>query len=185
MSCWALPKPTESPRSKASPAPATSRLDVHAVGPIKNTDAMTFSGSGALQNASLKMPSLTQPVNIRNVNMQFTQNSVNLTNLAASLGSTNASGSLSMANFQAPRLTFALSADKLNVAELQKDHGQLRARSGQERKPRLPGAWFPPRMQRRRPHLSRACSPMRPERAPSQWAPFSISKWSSPMCTPT
>ena len=66
-------------------------LDVHATGPIKNTDAMTFSGSGALQNASLKMPSLTQPVNIRNANMQFTQNSVNLTNLAASLGSTNAS----------------------------------------------------------------------------------------------
>ena len=98
-------------------------LDVHAVGPIKNTDAMTFSGSGALQNASLKMPSLTQPVNIRNVNMQFTQNSVNLTNLAASLGSTNASGNLSMANFQAPRLTFALSADKLNVDELQKITG--------------------------------------------------------------
>ncbi len=95
-------------------------LDVHAVGPIKNTDAMTFSGSGALQNASLKMPSLTQPVNIRNVNMQFTQNSVNLTNLAASLGSTSASGNLSVANFQAPRLTFALAADKLNVDELQK-----------------------------------------------------------------
>ncbi len=98
-------------------------LDVHAVGPIKNTDAMTFSGSGALQNASLKMPSLTQPVNIRNVNMQFTQNSVNLTNLAASLGSTNASGNLSVANFQAPRLTFALTADKLNVDELQKITG--------------------------------------------------------------
>ena len=98
-------------------------LDVRATGPIKNTDAMNFSGSGALQNASLKMPSLTEPVNIRNANMQFTQNSVNLTNLAASLGSTNASGSLSMANFQAPRLTFSLSADKLNVAELQKITG--------------------------------------------------------------
>jgi uncharacterized protein involved in outer membrane biogenesis len=98
-------------------------LDIHATGPIKNTDAMTFSGSGALQNASLKTPSLTQPVNIRNVNMQFTQNSVNLTNLAASLGSTNASGNLSVANFQAPKLTFALSADKLNVAELQKITG--------------------------------------------------------------
>ncbi len=98
-------------------------LDVHATGPIKNTDAMNFSGSGALQNASLKMPSLTEPVNIRNANMQFTQNSVNLTNLAASLGSTNATGSLSMANFQAPRLTFSLSADKLNVAELQKITG--------------------------------------------------------------
>ena len=94
-------------------------LDVRATGPIKNTDAMTFSGSGALQNASLKMPSLTQPLHVRNANMQFTQNSVNLTNLAASLGSTNASGNLSIANFQAPRLTFALSADKINVAELQ------------------------------------------------------------------
>ena len=98
-------------------------LDVHAVGPIKNTDAMSFSGTGALQNASLKMPSLTQPLRVRNCNMQFTQNSVNLTNLAASLGSTNASGNLGIANFQAPRLTFALSADKINVTELQQIAG--------------------------------------------------------------
>lgn len=98
-------------------------LDVHATGPVKNTDAMKFSGSGALQNASLKMPSLTQPLNIRNANLQFTQNSMNITNLAASLGSTNASGNLSMANFQAPHLTFALSADKLNVTELEQITG--------------------------------------------------------------
>ncbi len=98
-------------------------LDVRATGPIKNTDAMNFSGSGALQNASLKTPSLTQPLHVRNANMQFTQNSVNLTNLAASLGSTNASGNLSIANFQAPRLTFALIADKINVAELQRITG--------------------------------------------------------------
>ncbi len=98
-------------------------LDVHAVGPIKNTDAMAFSGSGFLQNASLKMPSLGQPLNVKNANLQFTQNSVNLTNLVASLGSTNASGNLSVANFQAPKLTFALAADKLNVTELQKITG--------------------------------------------------------------
>ena len=95
-------------------------IDVHATGPIKDTDAMTFNGTGAIQNASLKMPTLTQPVNIRNANLQFTQNSVNLTNLNASLGSTNASGNLSVANFQAPHLTFALAADKLNITELQK-----------------------------------------------------------------
>src|SRR5271166_5785266 len=98
-------------------------LDVRATGPIKNTEAMNFSGSGALQNASLTMPSLTKPLQVRNANMQFTQNSVNLTNLAASLGSTNASGSLSVANFQAPRLTFALTADKINVAELEQITG--------------------------------------------------------------
>ena len=95
-------------------------LDLHATGPIKNTDAMNFSGSGAIQNATLKTPSLTQPLNVRNANLQFTQNSINLTNINAALGSTNASGNLSVANFQAPRLTFALSADKLNITELQK-----------------------------------------------------------------
>ena len=98
-------------------------LDVHATGPIKNTDAMKFSGSGALQNASLRTPSLTQPLNIRNANLQFTQNSMNITNLAASLGSTNAGGNLSVANFQAPHLTFALTADKLNVTELEQITG--------------------------------------------------------------
>ena len=95
-------------------------LDLHATGPIKNTDAMTFSGTGAVQNATLKMPTLTQPLNVRNANLQFTQNSVNLTNLNASLGSTNVSGNLSVANFQTPHLTFALAADKLNILELQK-----------------------------------------------------------------
>lgn len=98
-------------------------LDVHATGPIKNSDAMKFSGSGSLQNASLRTPSLTQPINVRSANMQFTQNSVNITNLAASLGSTNASGNLSMTNFQAPHLTFALSIDKLNVTELEQITG--------------------------------------------------------------
>ncbi len=98
-------------------------LDVHATGPIKNTDAMKFSGSGALQNASLKMPSLTQPLNIHSANLQFTQNSMNITNLGLSLGSTNANGNLNVANFQAPHLTFALNADKVNVTELEQITG--------------------------------------------------------------
>ena len=95
-------------------------LDLRATGPMKNTDAMTFSGNGVVQNATLKTLSLTQPLNIRNANLQFTQNSVNLTNLNAAIGSTNATGNLSIANFQPPRLTFALAADKLNITELQK-----------------------------------------------------------------
>ena len=106
-------------------------LDVHATGPIKNTEAMKFTGSGALQNASLKLPSLTKPLNIRNATLGFTQNSVNLTNLAASLGSTNASGNLSIANFQAPRMTFALQADKINVTELE----QITAAPSQQKAP--------------------------------------------------
>jgi uncharacterized protein involved in outer membrane biogenesis len=95
-------------------------LDVRATGPIKKSESMTFSGSGAIQNAVLKMPTLTQPLNVRNANLQFTQNSVNLTNINASLASTTATGNIGMSNFQAPHLTFALSADKLNTLELEK-----------------------------------------------------------------
>ena len=106
-------------------------LDLHATGPIKNTNAMNFSGTGALQNVSLKMASLTQPVNVKNANLQFTQNSANLTNFVASLGSTNANGNVSIANFDAPSLRFALNIDKVNVAELQKITG-----SGQNAPPK-------------------------------------------------
>jgi uncharacterized protein involved in outer membrane biogenesis len=94
-------------------------IDLHATGPIKNTNAMTFSGTGSVQNASLKMPTLAQPLNVRNANLKFTQNSVNLANLNVSLGSTNAKGSVGITDFQAPRLTLALAADKLDVTELQ------------------------------------------------------------------
>ncbi len=116
-------------------------LDVHATGPVKNTDAMKFSGSGALQNASLKTPSLTQPLNIRNANLQFTQNSMNITNLAASLGSTNASGSLGVTNFQAPHLTFALNADKLNVTELEQITGGSSTPQKAPAKKRADASW--------------------------------------------
>ena len=95
-------------------------LDVRATGPIKKSEAMTFSGSGAIQSAVLKTPTLTQPLNVHNANLQFTQNSINLTNINASIASTTATGNIGMSNFQAPHLTFALSADKLNIAELEK-----------------------------------------------------------------
>lgn len=94
-------------------------LDVHATGPLKNSSAMNFSGTGQVQNASLRMPSLTKPLGVRNANLRFTQNSVVLENLVASLGQTNATGNLTMHNFSAPQVQFALSADKLDVAELQ------------------------------------------------------------------
>ena len=117
-------------------------LDVHATGPIKNTEAMKFSGTGALQNASLTMPSLTKPLNVRNANLQFTQNSMNISNLAASLGSSNASGNMSMTNFQAPHLTFALAIDKVNVTELEQITGSSNAQQkAPPQKKRADASW--------------------------------------------
>ena len=104
-------------------------LDVHAVGPLKNTQAMQFSGTGSLQNSSLKSPQLTQPLNVHAATLKFTQNTVNVTGLNLTLGSTNATGEVAMKNFQAPQVQFSLSADKLNVDELEKIMGTSSAGS--------------------------------------------------------
>jgi AsmA protein len=98
-------------------------LNLHAVGPVKNTAAMQLSGTGSFQNASLKTPQLTQPLMLHAAALKFTQNTMNVDGLNLTLGSTNATGNLSMRNFQAPQVQFNLSADKLNVNELQKIMG--------------------------------------------------------------
>lgn len=94
-------------------------LDVHATGPMKDSAAMNFSGSGRIEAASLKTPQLTQPLNVRNADLRFSSNAMTLQNLAASIGHTNAGGNLTVRNFNAPQLQFALTADRLNVAEMQ------------------------------------------------------------------
>lgn len=97
----------------------TINLDLHANGPIKNASALQLSGSGKIANASIKTPSLTQPVNVRNADLRFTSNSMTMQNLAASVGHTNATGAMTVQNFSAPHLQFTLHADHVNVAELQ------------------------------------------------------------------
>ncbi|HEY6249960.1 MAG TPA: AsmA family protein [Candidatus Angelobacter sp.] len=94
-------------------------LDVRAQGPTKDPNAMSFSGTGKMQNASLKLPSLTKPVQIRNTDINFSQNAATLQNVTASVGQTNATGSLTLKNFAAPQVQFTLAADKVNVTELQ------------------------------------------------------------------
>jgi AsmA protein len=94
-------------------------LDVHAQGPTKNMSALVFNGTGKLQNATLKLASLTKPIQVRNADLGFSQNSATLSNLAASVGQTNATGNLTLKNFAAPQVRFTLNADKVDVAELQ------------------------------------------------------------------
>ncbi|MGC2741691.1 MAG: AsmA family protein [Candidatus Angelobacter sp.] len=94
-------------------------LDVKAQGSTKNMSALNFDGTGKITNATLKMPSLTKPLQIKNSDIRFSQNSASLQNIALSLGQTNAGGTITLKNFAAPQVQFALNADKVNVAELQ------------------------------------------------------------------
>ncbi|HEX6879516.1 MAG TPA: AsmA-like C-terminal region-containing protein, partial [Terriglobales bacterium] len=95
-------------------------LNVTANGPVKNTAAMTFSGNGSLKNATIRTAQLTQPVNIQNAAMTFSQNGVALDNFAGSIASTHANGKLSVKNFDAPQIQLALNADKIDALEWQK-----------------------------------------------------------------
>ena len=97
----------------------TLSLNAHVQGPLKQTDRMTYSGNGSLQNATINTPTLTKPLLIHTATLSFAQNSAVLNNMQASLGSTNASGSATIRNFAAPQIQFALNADKLNITELQ------------------------------------------------------------------
>ena len=102
-------------------------LDVHVQGPTKNPSAMIFSGTGKIQNASLKMPSATKPIQVHNTDLNFSQNAATLQNIAVSLGQTNANGTVTLKNFAAPQVQFTLNADKVNVTELQQTFGAVPA----------------------------------------------------------
>ncbi|HEU5335573.1 MAG TPA: AsmA family protein [Terriglobales bacterium] len=101
----------------------TLSLNVHASGPLKNASALKFSGSGQLVNASVKTPSLTQPLQVRNANLRFTQNSMSVDKLVASLGQSSATGNLTMRNFAAPQVQFDIMSPKLDVVQLQQITG--------------------------------------------------------------
>jgi AsmA protein len=97
----------------------TLTLDVKAQGPTKNMSALNFDGTGKISNATLKIPSLTKPVQIKNSDIRFSQNSASLQNMSITLGQTNVGGTLTLKNFEVPQVQFALNADKVNVTELQ------------------------------------------------------------------
>ena len=97
-------------------------LDLRVQGPTKNPEAMTYSGDGTLQNDTLNVPTLTKPIHIKYANLRFSQNIVMLDRAEFALGSTNASGQMTLkglAGNAAPQVQFALNADKFDVTEWQ------------------------------------------------------------------
>lgn len=94
-------------------------LDAHVQGPTSQPAKLVYSGTGSISGATLTTPSLSKPVSISTANLRFSQNTAAIDNLAASVGSTNLHGSLSAANFAAPQVQFALTADKIDTTELQ------------------------------------------------------------------
>ncbi|HVP64506.1 MAG TPA: AsmA family protein [candidate division Zixibacteria bacterium] len=113
----------------------TLTLNVHAHGPVKNASVMVFNGNGQVANAQIKTAQMTQPLGVKNANLQFTQNSANINNLDAQAASTHATGNMSVRNFAAPQVQFTLTADKLDVLALEKMFGQQPAQPNNNAQP--------------------------------------------------
>lgn len=91
-------------------------LDVRAVGP---TDDPTFTGSGTVADASLKAPSIAQPLRIRRASLAFASNAARVENFSASIGKTSAEGRVTVRNFTAPQVDFDVTADRIDVTDMQ------------------------------------------------------------------
>src|SRR5581483_1423615 len=94
-------------------------IDVRAQGSRAQGSNLNLGGAASLSNASISLPSLTKPVEVKTAALRFQQDTANLDNLNASLGSTNVRGSAAVRNFSAPNVSFNLAADKVNLTEIE------------------------------------------------------------------
>jgi AsmA protein len=97
----------------------TLTLDVTASGPVKQPERATFSGSGELSSATLHLPSLTKPLEIRSTSLKFSSDAMAMENVVLAAGKTTARGRLTLRNFAAPQVQFSLAADTIDAGEWQ------------------------------------------------------------------
>jgi AsmA protein len=91
-------------------------LDLRVSGP---TSALQYSGSGSLTGAAVATPSMAEPLRVRQAGLTFSMDAASIDDLAFSLGKTTAEGRVTVRNFAAPKVQFELSADRIDVAEMQ------------------------------------------------------------------
>jgi len=80
--------------------------------------AISYSGSGALQNISLTSPDLPKALTVATAAIKFSDDRIVLDNLQAGMSAMHLTGSLSVKDFARPDLQFNLHIDQVNVDEL-------------------------------------------------------------------
>lgn len=110
-------------------------LDVRIRGPLDRAAELDYTGQGSLRDASLNVPALAKPLQVRSAALKLAGRSVRLENLSCSLGSSTLRGDMGVRNLVAPEADFNLDIDRLDFAELQqltapgKTSGKTGARS--------------------------------------------------------
>jgi uncharacterized protein involved in outer membrane biogenesis len=92
-------------------------LDVRVKGSTKKPD---FAGKGRIENAQLNLPGISKPVAIPKLDARFEEDGVWIDQMNANLAGSKLQGTLSVQDFDSPRIKFALDIDKWNNTEMQK-----------------------------------------------------------------
>lgn len=116
----------------------TLNLDLHVEGPVNDASKLVYAGTGVIANAIISVPALSKPLTIVSANATFSRNLLGLDNLVAQVGAVNLRGSLTATRLVQPQLQFALTADRIDTAELQ----QLTAAPANAATPQEPGLWL-------------------------------------------
>src|SRR6185503_7940862 len=92
-------------------------LNFSVTGPLSQSEQWTYSGKGAVSNATFHIASLAaKPLEVRKAQLRFSANSLIVEDLNFTFGETTAHGNLTAYNLAAPRVEFSLTADKINAA---------------------------------------------------------------------
>jgi len=79
---------------------------------------LELSGRAELTGASVQLAALTQPLGIEQADVEFAPNRLQVTNLRLAAAGSKVQGSLGVANFEAPRVSFEFRGDRLDTDAL-------------------------------------------------------------------
>ena len=97
---------------------ATLRVRAH--GPLAKGSPLQFTGKGSLEGATIQMPSLTEALQIDRAQIAFAQDSASVDGLRVKVAGSTVDGRAEVSNFAAPRIKFALTADRVDSEKLSK-----------------------------------------------------------------
>jgi len=80
---------------------------------------LSLQGQAALSGSKVQTALLKAPMEVHQVQLQFTGQSVSIPSLSASFAGSKLGGKVQINNFEAPTLQFALNADQLDLSKLE------------------------------------------------------------------
>lgn len=96
----------------------TLSLQAEARTPLEGRDGTQIIGKAAIAGSQVKLPWLTQPLNISRADLELKGDSISVTALALRLAESAVTGRAKLSNLTTPALQFSLNVDQVDLATL-------------------------------------------------------------------